>query len=59
MYRASALDPIKPALLLPEVVDESKWRRSNRICRSSAVAEPFADFPRGDASGKLYFRVTS
>lgn len=24
-YRAKALDPIKPQLLLPEVVDESKW----------------------------------
>ncbi len=25
MYQAKALDPIKPALILPEVVDESKW----------------------------------
>ena len=24
-YKANALDPIKPALLLPEVVDQSKW----------------------------------
>src|SRR5262249_36850314 len=24
-YQAKLLDPIKPALLLPEVVDESKW----------------------------------
>jgi iron(III) transport system substrate-binding protein len=24
-YRAGVLDPIKPALILPEVVDESKW----------------------------------
>jgi ABC-type Fe3+ transport system substrate-binding protein len=25
LYQAKALDPLKPALLLPEVVDESKW----------------------------------
>jgi iron(III) transport system substrate-binding protein len=25
LYKAKALDPIKPALILPEVVDESKW----------------------------------
>ncbi len=25
LYKGKALDPIKPALLLPEVVDESKW----------------------------------
>jgi iron(III) transport system substrate-binding protein len=25
LYRAHALDPIKPALLLPEVVDQRKW----------------------------------
>jgi len=25
LYPAKALDPIKPALMLPEVVDESKW----------------------------------
>ena len=25
LYQAKALDPIKPALMLPEVVDESKW----------------------------------
>lgn len=25
LYNAKALDPIKPALILPEVVDESKW----------------------------------
>jgi len=25
LYKAHALDPIKPALLLPEVVDQSKW----------------------------------
>jgi len=25
LYPANALDPIKPALLLPEVVDQSKW----------------------------------
>lgn len=25
LYAAKALDPIKPALILPEVVDESKW----------------------------------
>lgn len=25
LYRANALDPIKQALILPEVVDESKW----------------------------------
>ena len=25
LYAAKALDPIKPALLLPEVVDQSKW----------------------------------
>lgn len=25
LYNAGALDPVKPALLLPEVVDESKW----------------------------------
>jgi iron(III) transport system substrate-binding protein len=25
LYKGKALDPIKPALILPEVVDESKW----------------------------------
>ena len=25
LYQAKALDPLKPALMLPEVVDESKW----------------------------------
>jgi ABC-type Fe3+ transport system substrate-binding protein len=25
LYNARALDPVKPALILPEVVDESKW----------------------------------
>jgi iron(III) transport system substrate-binding protein len=25
LYKGEALDPIKPALMLPEVVDESKW----------------------------------
>jgi ABC-type thiamine transport system substrate-binding protein len=25
LYKSKALDPIKPALILPEVVDESKW----------------------------------
>jgi iron(III) transport system substrate-binding protein len=25
LYKARALDPVKPALILPEVVDESKW----------------------------------
>ena len=25
LYRGNALDPIKPVLILPEVVDESKW----------------------------------
>src|SRR6266545_7253306 len=25
LYKGNALDPIKPALILPEVVDESKW----------------------------------
>src|SRR5918994_2741146 len=25
LYKGKALDPIKPALLLPEVIDESKW----------------------------------
>ena len=25
LYKAKALDPIKPPLLLPEVIDESKW----------------------------------
>jgi iron(III) transport system substrate-binding protein len=25
LYRAKTLDPIKPALMLPEVVDQSKW----------------------------------
>ena len=25
LYAANALDPVKPALLLPEVLDESKW----------------------------------
>lgn len=25
LYRAKALDPIKPALILPEILDESKW----------------------------------
>jgi iron(III) transport system substrate-binding protein len=25
LYQAKALDPVKPALILPEVVDESKW----------------------------------
>jgi iron(III) transport system substrate-binding protein len=25
LYKGKALDPIKPALMLPEVVDESKW----------------------------------
>ena len=25
LYKGRALDPIKPALILPEVVDESKW----------------------------------
>lgn len=27
VYRAKAFDPIKPALILPEVVDESGWRQ--------------------------------
>jgi hypothetical protein len=25
LYPAKALDPIKPALILPEVIDQSKW----------------------------------
>ena len=29
LYRAKALDPIKPALMLPEVVDASKWWGGN------------------------------
>jgi len=30
LYSARALDPIKPLLLLPEVVDESKWFEGHR-----------------------------
>jgi ABC-type Fe3+ transport system substrate-binding protein len=25
LYKAKALDPVKPTLMLPEVLDESKW----------------------------------
>lgn len=31
LYKAKALDPLKPALLLPEVIDESKWWRGKHM----------------------------
>jgi len=31
LYKAKALDPIKPALILPEVVDESNWWRGKHV----------------------------
>jgi hypothetical protein len=38
LYPNKMLDPLKPALILPEVVESSKWKKSNsgfRIPRSA------------------------
>src|SRR5687767_7798317 len=38
LYQAKALDPIKPALMLPEVVDESKWWEGRHNFNSSTTS---------------------
>jgi ABC-type thiamine transport system substrate-binding protein len=47
LYRAKALDPMKPVLLLPDVVDESKWWRGKHwyMDHESQYAFRFAYVP--------------
>jgi len=42
LYKGKALDPIKPALILPEVLDESKWWKGKHLYRDDEEKYIFA-----------------
>ncbi|HEY6197916.1 MAG TPA: extracellular solute-binding protein [Candidatus Binatia bacterium] len=57
LYKGRALDPIKPLLLLPEVVDESKWFGGRHRYIDAEGQYIFAYIGNSSGSGQLSYNV--
>ncbi len=57
LYKANALDPLKPALLLPEVLDESKWFSGKHRYIDPEGKHIFAYLGNPGAGGQLSYHT--